>query len=273
MKYQRRHNQKLDQKLGQLRNNLRQLNGLLVAFSGGVDSSFLLAVAHQELKDRVVAVTAVSENFPEWEKGEAEDLAEKLEVRHRFMETSELDIPGFASNPPDRCYLCKSELFDDLWEIAKAEKVSHIADGTTADDCHDHRPGRRAAKEKDVLSPLLDAGLTKEEIRTLSKQMQLPTWNKPSFACLASRFPYGMDITKEKIKQVELAEDLLRKLGFKQFRVRHHNAIARIEIEASEIERLVCDHRQDIVEHFKGLGFHYITVDLEGYRTGSMNEV
>lgn len=260
-----------DDKLAALRASLNRLNGLLVAFSGGVDSTFLLAVAVKELRGPVLAVTAASELYPEWERGEARRFAEQLGADHRVIETSELDIPNFADNPPDRCYLCKSELFDELGRIAEQEGISAIADGTNADDSNDYRPGRKAARERGVMSPLLEAGLSKNEIRTLSREMQLPTWDKGSFACLASRFPHGSRISAEKIKQVEEAETYLRNAGFRQFRVRHHENMARIEVDPTDIPRLLGELRRDINDRFKEIGFKYVTVDLEGYRTGSMN--
>ena len=246
---------------------------VVVGFSGGVDSTFLMAVAAEVLGQRALAITAVSETYPEWERAEAARLAEGQGWRHRLVETSELGISGFSDNTPDRCYHCKYELFTGLRSIADAEGMTWVADGTTADDTSDYRPGRRAAGELDVRSPLLEAGLQKEDIRALSKAMGLPTWNKPAFACLASRFPYGEAITADKLDRVQAAEDALRRFGFGQLRVRSHGEVARIEVPAGEIERLTGELRQETLTALKGAGFQYVAVDLEGYRTGSMNEV
>jgi len=259
-------------KLEKLRNNLSRLSGLVVAFSGGVDSTFLLAVAADVLGDSVTAVTASSELYPEWERQDALNFASELGVNHRILKTSELEVPGFSDNPPDRCYLCKRELFENLRQIADEYSSCAVADGTTADDKSDYRPGRKAAEEKGVISPLLDVDLYKNEIRQLSREMGLPTWNKSSFACLASRFPYGSRITRQKAEQVEKAENYLRENGFSQYRVRHHGDMARIELIPEDIAFLVQNLREEVLNRFKELGFSYVTVDLQGYRTGSMNE-
>lgn len=262
----------LARKMQCLRTSLRDLGSLLVAYSGGVDSTFLAVVAQQELGDKMLAVTAVSEAYPTWERQEAAEFARKFNIPHKFVETAELEIPEFKHNPPDRCYYCKRGLFEAMLEMARDEGIRHVADGTTADDLEDFRPGRRAAGELQIAAPLMESGLTKEDIRVLSKEMHLPTWDKPAFACLASRFPYGQEITVQKVAQVEKAEDVLRELGIRQYRVRHHGETARIEVPPGDIPRVAGELRTQIYQRLKELGFQYITLDLEGYRTGSMNE-
>ncbi len=263
----------VDQKFDELKRIIRETGGLAVAFSGGVDSTFLVAVAHAELGDRALAVTALSPLYPEHEQQEARDLAKLIGIHHETVVSDELDVPGFADNPPNRCYLCKDELFTVVRKVAFVHGIEVIADGTNADDCNDYRPGRKAALKHSVLSPLLDAGMGKNEIRELSRRMGLPTAGKAAFACLASRFPYGVRITEEKLRAVGALETQLRTFGFSQFRVRHHGDTARIEVGSEEIERLcVRDVRTRMIAAGKKAGFLYVTLDLQGYRTGSMNE-
>jgi uncharacterized protein len=273
----------LQAKYERLQELVRGYGSLLVAFSGGLDSSLLVRVARDALGDRLLAVTALSPTYPSTEHAAAEALARELGVRLLAVETDELAIAGFAENPPERCYFCKSELFGELRAIARREGIAYVADGTNADDRSDYRPGMQAASELGVVSPLCEAGLTKADIRALSKRLGLPTWDKPSAACLASRFPYGETITREKLAMVEAAEDFLKGLGFRQVRVRHHGTIARIEVAADrstddrsgdEIERLAsAPVRDQVVHRLTQIGYHYVTVDCRGYRTGSMNEV
>lgn len=258
-------------KLQKLRQSLRKMEKVLVAFSGGVDSTFLLKVAHEELGHNVLAVTATSSTYPAQEQRDAQKIVEELGVRHKFIVSEELEIEGFADNPPNRCYYCKKERYTKLWELAKAEGINYLLDGSNFDDLADHRPGMLAAKELEVRSPLMEVGLTKEEIRFLSKELNLPTWKKPSFACLSSRFPYGTRITKEKLAQVDRGEEVLRALGFQQFRLRHHGEIARIELTRDQFS-LMMEKVDLVVDELKKCGFTYVTMDLQGYRTGSMNE-
>jgi len=265
----------LQDKYERLKKIIEEMGSIVIGFSGGVDSTLLLKVAHDILKDKVIAVIGKSETYPEEEFNEAIKLAEFIGARYKIVTTEETDNLKFAENPPDRCYYCKTELFSKLKEIAKAEGIRWIADGTNADDVKDFRPGLRAVKENNIRSPLLEAGLTKNEIRELSRLLGLPTWDKPSFACLSSRFPYGMPIDREKLKKIDKAESFLRKLGLKVFRVRliDENTV-RIETGKEEFKKFFeDDFRVKVVNEFKNLGFIYITLDLEGYRTGSMNEV
>ncbi len=262
----------LEQKMNQLRHILKDLGSVCIAFSGGVDSTFLTKVSREILGDKVLAVTAVSPAYPKREVDEAKALAVEINVRHLIIESGELEIPEFYENRADRCYYCKSELFNRLTDLAHQYGIKHIIDGSNYDDIHDYRPGMRAAKNKGVRSPLLEAGLTKKEIRVLSHRLGLRTWNKPSFACLSSRIPYNTRITAEKLEQVEKAEEFLRELGLSQFRVRHHNEIARIETLPEEFN-LIIDNRITIAERFRNIGFKYISLDITGYRTGAMNEV
>lgn len=261
-------------KLKKLRENIRSMSSLAVAFSGGVDSTFLLKVAHDVLGPQAQAVTATSCTYPERELADAKAFTASIGVEHIVIRSEELDIAGFAENPKDRCYFCKKELFTKVFEIAKERGIAYVADGSNADDTGDYRPGMRAMRELGAVSPLLDAGLTKREIRLLSKEMGLPTWDKPSFACLSSRVPYGEKITPEKLNMIDRAETFLLGLGFRQVRVRHHGNIARIEVGGEERAKFLEDGVMDqTYMALKEIGYAYVTMDLKGYRTGSMNEV
>lgn len=261
-------------KLNHLKDFLFSLKAVCIAYSGGVDSTFLLKVAKNVLNDNILAITATSPTYPEHELKEAIALAQEIGVRHLIISSNELDIPGFSENNPSRCYYCKNDLFQKLKEEAEKYGISNIADGSNCDDKKDFRPGRKAAEELGILSPLIVAGLTKKDIRYLSRQLDLPTWNKPSLACLSSRIPYYETITEEKLNRIEKAEAFLRELGFTQFRVRHHDGLARIELITEEMSLLISNElRSSIYNVLKKLGFNYVTVDLLGYRSGSLNEV
>lgn len=257
-------------RLNDARRIVRDLESVLVAYSGGVDSTLLLKLAMEELGDGAVAVLASSPAYPESEQTAARALARSLGARLVEVTTSEVELEAYARNHPDRCFHCKEELFDTLEPLRAQLGLGHLAYGATADDAGDHRPGHASAVRRGVRFPLLEAGMAKSEIRAAARSLGLPNWNKPSFACLSSRIPHGTPVTVAALRQIEAAEDALKALGFAQVRVRHHGDVARIEVDAGEIPRLVA-HREQVTAAVRGAGYKFISVDLEGYSTGHLN--
>jgi uncharacterized protein len=265
-------NTTLQTKFTNLQQRLRDLKSCAIAYSGGVDSTFLIKVAYDTLGTNAVAVTATSSTYPQREFTQATRFAQDLGIPHVIIHSEELYISRFADNPPDRCYYCKKELFKKIQQVAKERHLNVVLDGSNTDDAADYRPGAKACAELGVISPLQEVGLRKQDIRDLSHALHLQTSDKPPFVCLASRFPYGTRITKERLTQVESAEEYLFSLGVRQCRVRYHEHIARIEVTLDDVP-IIFTHASQIVKQFKTLGFTYITLDLEGYRIGSLNEV
>jgi len=257
-----------------LREIFRELESVVVAYSGGVDSSYVAYIANAELGPRAVCITGQSASLPAYQRAEIDRIVEKFGFQHEIIQTEELENPGYSANNPDRCFFCKDELYTKLESVARGRGIQNIVDGSTVDDLGDYRPGRRAATQHAVRSPLIEVGLSKTEVRELSRRATLPTWDKPASPCLSSRIAYGTTVTIERLSKVDRGEEILREFGFREFRVRHHDQLVRLEIAQAEMDRVMRKEVfQKLAARFRELGFKYVTLDLEGFRSGSMNEV
>jgi len=257
-----------------LRKIFRELESVVVAYSGGVDSSYVAYIANAELGPRAVCITGQSASLPAYQRAEIDRIVEKFGFQHEIIQTEELENPGYRANNPDRCFFCKDELYTKLESVARGRGIQNIVDGSTIDDLGDYRPGRRAAMQHAVRSPLIEVGLSKTEVRELSRRATLPTWDKPASPCLSSRIAYGTPVTIERLSKVDRGEEILREFGFREFRVRHHDQLVRLEIAQAEMDRVMRKEVfQELAARFRELGFKYVTLDLEGFRSGSMNEV
>jgi len=264
----------LNAKEERLREIFRELDSVIVAYSGGVDSSYVAYVANEELGARAVCITGQSASLPAYQRAEIDRVVSKFGFQHEVIRTEELENAGYRANNPDRCFFCKDELYRKLESVARTRGITNIVDGSTVDDLGDYRPGRQAAAQHAVRSPLIEAGLTKSEVRELSRRATLPTWDKPASPCLSSRIAYGTTVTIERLSKVDRGEEILREFGFREFRVRHHDQLVRIEIAPAEMDRVLNKELIDeLARRFRELGFKYVTLDLEGFRSGSMNEV
>lgn len=257
-----------------LREIFRQLESVIVAYSGGVDSSYVAYIANAELGPRAICITGESASLPAYQRTEIDRVVEKFGFQHEVIQTEELDNPSYRANNPDRCFFCKDELYNKLEAVARERGVQYLVDGSTTDDLGDYRPGRQAAAQHAVRSPLIEVGLSKSEVRELSQRVGLPTWDKPASPCLSSRIAYGTTVTIERLSKIDRGEEIMREFGFREFRVRHHDQLVRLEIATAEMDRAMRKEVfQELAARFRELGFKYVTLDLEGFRSGSMNEV